>query len=192
MNNYGNPKSASTAGLLGIFLGSFGAHCWYLGDKKKGIIHVSLIGAAALLGIISFIVMPKDVYSMAAAALGGSPGFAIAGILSALAGVVASGNAIWGAIEGIMILSHGDAGLAAKGYRVNEPQYGNQYGVQYGVPYGQPQYGQPYGQPMQPSQPMQPMQQPTQQPMQPDQPMPPMNTQPDAQTNDMGVQNGQQ
>lgn len=28
-------KSATTAGLLGIFLGAVGAHCWYLGDKKK-------------------------------------------------------------------------------------------------------------------------------------------------------------
>ena len=189
MNNYGNPKSATTAGLLGLFLGSFGAHCWYLGDKKKGIIHVSLIGASVLLGIISFIVMPKDVYSVAAAALGGSPGFAIAGILSVVAGVVASGNAIWGAIEGIMILSQGDAGLAAKGYYVNQPQYG------YSQPqYNQPQYGQPqYGQPMQP---VQPMQQPMQQPMPPMQPMnmppeQPVNPQSEVQPNDMGGQNGQ-
>lgn len=33
MNN--NVKSATVAGLLGIFLGSIGAHCWYLGDKRK-------------------------------------------------------------------------------------------------------------------------------------------------------------
>ncbi len=28
-------KSAIAAGLLGIFLGQFGAHDWYLGDKKE-------------------------------------------------------------------------------------------------------------------------------------------------------------
>ena len=37
-----NPKSATTAGLLGIFLGAFGAHNWYLGEKNKGIAHVCM------------------------------------------------------------------------------------------------------------------------------------------------------
>jgi TM2 domain-containing membrane protein YozV len=28
-------KSATVAGLLGIFLGQFGAHSWYLGKKNR-------------------------------------------------------------------------------------------------------------------------------------------------------------
>lgn len=35
-------KSRITAGLLAIFLGSFGIHSFYLGDIKKGIIHLVL------------------------------------------------------------------------------------------------------------------------------------------------------
>ena len=48
-----NTKSATTAGLLGIFLGTVGAHNWYLGEKTKGIIHVCITGGGFLLMIIS-------------------------------------------------------------------------------------------------------------------------------------------
>lgn len=43
-------KSRLVAGLLAIFLGSFGIHSFYLGDTKKGIIHLvlSLTGILAL------------------------------------------------------------------------------------------------------------------------------------------------
>lgn len=152
---YQSPKSATTAGLLGIFLGSVGAHNWYLGDKKKGIIHISMIGAAILLEIIAFIVTPKDVVSLYSSALSGGGQFAAAGVLSALGGIVAGANALWGFIEGIIIISQGDAGLASKGYNVAAPAQG------YGQPmngynqmpqqnyYGQPMPGQPpMGQPM--------------------------------------------
>ena len=35
-----NQKSKMAAGLLGIFLGAWGVHQFYLGDNKKGIIRI--------------------------------------------------------------------------------------------------------------------------------------------------------
>lgn len=163
MNNYGNPKSATTAGLLGIFLGSVGAHCWYLGDKKKGIIHVSLCGGAILLEILASAVLPAIfASSFSYSALTLVPVFA------AIGGLVAAGNGIWGLVEGITILAQGDEGLARKGYPVaapqqpyygQQPQYGGQpqYNQPYNPGYAQPQYGQqPYAQPAQPQAPTDP------------------------------------
>lgn len=34
------PKQKLVAGLLGIFLGAWGVHQFYLGDNKKGIIRI--------------------------------------------------------------------------------------------------------------------------------------------------------
>ncbi len=48
-------KSATVAGLLGIFLGQFGAHSWYLGKKKQGIAHVCLFAAAMIILIIGMV-----------------------------------------------------------------------------------------------------------------------------------------
>lgn len=107
-----NVKSSVVAGLLGIFLGGFGAHNWYLGDKKRGTIHVCLFGAGLMIAIISGILSSTlnwyTVYKM--------------GWLFALLGFVyvaiIGANEIWGFVEGIIILVKGDAGLAAKGYKV--------------------------------------------------------------------------
>ena len=52
-------KSATTAGLLGIFLGAVGAHCWYLGDKKKGTTHVIIFGAGMVALIIGGTILPS-------------------------------------------------------------------------------------------------------------------------------------
>lgn len=70
------PKSKMAAGLLGIFLGAYGVHNFYLGYMTKAIIQVSVSGAGLLLSFCTF------------------------GI-SAFASV---GMGIWGLIEGIMIL----------------------------------------------------------------------------------------
>lgn len=146
-----NVKSATTAGLLGLFLGAFGAHCWYLGDKKKGIIHVSLFGGAVVLMLLADLILPmflsyRTVYTLAGLFL----------LLNGIAGLVMSANGIWGFVEGIMILVQGDAGLARKGYAVagNNPNFG--YSQQYNNGYNQPtqnsqtmnndQYGQVSGQ----------------------------------------------
>ncbi len=105
-------KSASAAGLLGLFLGQFGAHDWYLGDKKKGLIHVLLFAGSFVVIMLSSIVTAIALYS--------GIGFisAVFGFLAAIAYLVMMANGIWGLVEGIIILVQGDAGLAAKGYAV--------------------------------------------------------------------------
>ena len=117
MNN--NIKSATTAGLLGIFLGSVGAHDWYLGNKKKGIIHVCLAASGLLVFLIASVILPtalsyRTYYHM----------IGLIGILSTIAGLIMAGNSIWGFVEGIIILSQGDAGLVRKGYMTSNPGIG--------------------------------------------------------------------
>lgn len=120
---YQNPKSATTAGLLGIFLGSFGAHNWYLGEKGKGIAHVCMMSGGILLEIITGAILPNVLsFSML---------LNLAWLLAiltpiALAAMTASG--IWGLVEGIIIISQGDAGLARKGYAVADPMMAQGYG----------------------------------------------------------------
>lgn len=70
-------KSKLVAGLLGIFLGGFGVHNFYLGYTKKAIIQVSVWGGCFLLA------------------------FCTLGITS----LGCFGIAIWGLVEGIMILT---------------------------------------------------------------------------------------
>ncbi|MBO4675219.1 MAG: TM2 domain-containing protein, partial [Elusimicrobiaceae bacterium] len=97
MQNYSNPKSATAAGLLGIFLGSFGAHCWYLGDKKKGIIHISLFAGGVALEILASALVASSVGS---ALMTGSVGLlALSPILGGIGGLVLAGNSLWGLIE---------------------------------------------------------------------------------------------
>lgn len=67
-------KSKVVAGLLGIFLGSFGAHNFYLGYTKKAVLQLVLTIVGMLLSCIGIGV------------------FLVAGI------------EIWGLVEGIMIL----------------------------------------------------------------------------------------
>lgn len=178
---YQNTKSATTAGLLGIFLGSFGAHNWYLGEKGKGIAHVCMMGGGVLVEIIASLVLPS-VLSFNALLTWAS----ILGILGTVAALAMSASGIWGLVEGITILAQGDAGLARKGYAVVNPMPAQNYGMQGQYGYGpqpmqpqqpyygpQPMQGQPmqgYGQPMDPSM-NQSMGQPMNQPMQTEQPM---------------------
>lgn len=112
-----NPKSSSVAGILGIFLGAFGVHDWYLGRRKKQAkTHVTLTIVAVVLFAVVMI--------MRAVASSGLPLAAItilnnvATVLYVIAWLMIMGNIIWGAIEGIIILAQGDAGLAARGYVV--------------------------------------------------------------------------
>lgn len=192
MNNYGSPKSATTAGLLGIFLGGVGAHDWYLGNKGKGIAHVCMIGSSILCAFLIAVVLPVMLASLSlrAAAVVGT----IGAVLTPISLAVASASSIWGLIEGIIILSQGDEGLARKGYPVAAPAQ-----VNYG--YQQPMYQQPtqqypqqgYAQPMQQGY-AQPMQQ--QGYAQPQQPVQQSYGQAEqvapSQPNQEGVNNGQQ
>ena len=171
---YQNTKSATTAGLLGIFLGAFGAHNWYLGEKTKGIIHVCMMGGGLLVQIVASAILP-NVLSLSALLTWAS----IIGILGTISALAMSASGIWGLVEGITILTQGDAGLARKGYPVATPQMPPQqnYGqpMNQGMPnqgynngFQQPYYGQPMNQPM-PGQPM-PNQPMPNQPMQPNMP----------------------
>lgn len=106
-------KSSVAAGLLGIFLGAFGAHNWYLGENKKGVMHVALTGGGFLLTILSavMVALTAQVPFM---------GFFF-GFLMFIAYIAIMGSGIWGFVEGIIILVQGDAALAAKGYTVATP-----------------------------------------------------------------------
>ncbi|MDO4508196.1 MAG: TM2 domain-containing protein [Candidatus Saccharibacteria bacterium] len=144
-----NTKSATTAGLLGLFLGAFGGHNWYLGDNKKGIIHCSMAGAGILLIIIGNILYNNAISSFSGimALYGG--GFVWQSILMYVGWALVGASEVWGAVEGIQILSAGDAGLAAKGYAVATPQAAYGYNQGYNQGYGPQQgYNQGYGQPM--------------------------------------------
>ena len=133
MNN-GNVKSATTAGLLGIFLGAVGAHNWYLGEKNKGIIHCCLFGSGVLVSALASIILPNVLTYSALLTWG-----VILSILGVITWLIMVGNGIWGLVEGIIILSQGDAGLARKGYAVAAPAPQPYYGQQ---PMGQPMNGQ--------------------------------------------------
>lgn len=54
-------KTRMTAGLLGLFLGPFGIHSFYLGDKKKGLMQIVITmcssGAAGIVGIVEGILI---------------------------------------------------------------------------------------------------------------------------------------
>jgi TM2 domain-containing membrane protein YozV len=55
------PKSKMAAGLLGIFLGGFGAHRFYVGDTKGGVIRLVVtivtFGIGAIWGLIEGIMI---------------------------------------------------------------------------------------------------------------------------------------
>lgn len=109
-----NAKSSAVAGVLGVFLGAFGGHDWYLGNTKKAITHVCLCVGGLIFLIVGVILtnLSRDipVFNMLFVCL----------IIAAY--VILVGNGIWGFIEGVIILMQGDAGLAAKGYQVATPQ----------------------------------------------------------------------
>ena len=131
---YQNTKSATTAGLLGIFLGAFGAHNWYLGEKGKGIAHVCMMSGGILVEIIAGVILPSVLsYSAFLHAAG------FLAIITPIALAAMSASGIWGLVEGITILTQGDAGLAQKGYPVATPAMSQNYGPQPMNGY----YGQP-------------------------------------------------
>ncbi len=92
-------KSKLVAGLLGIFLGSFGVHNFYLGYKERAILQVSLTGGGILLaGILMGLSAPlMFVFGL--------------GIITMLFGIImimaVLGIRIWTLVEGIMIIAGG-------------------------------------------------------------------------------------
>lgn len=101
MSQYGSTysgKSKVAAGLLGIFLGCYGVHNFYLGYTKKAIVQLSII----LLAIVSIFIFAFAVTGMESNI---SDGGAIALIIWYIIEFVAIiGVQIWGFIEGILIL----------------------------------------------------------------------------------------
>ena len=104
-----NIKSATTAGILGIMLGAFGAHNWYLGEKGKSIAHICLMSGGIFIEIFASLIIPS-IFGLAA--------LAVLAILAPLATISMAISGIWGLTEGITILSQGDAGLARRGFAV--------------------------------------------------------------------------
>lgn len=108
-----NPKSATVAGLLGIFLGGVGAHDFYLGGRTnriKGIVHASLAGVAFLTLLIAGVILPNTMSLWTLLTAAGT-----LQVFCILAWVLATGNGIWALVEAIIILAKGDAGLAEQG-----------------------------------------------------------------------------
>lgn len=105
-----NTKSSVVAGVLGVFLGAFGGHDWYLGNTKKAITHTSLCVGGIILLMVGLILtnLFKNIPALNA--------LSICVIIASY--VIIVGNGIWGFIEGVSIIAGGDAGLAAKGYKV--------------------------------------------------------------------------
>ncbi len=111
--NSDNTKSSVTAGILGVFLGAFGGHDWYLGNTKKAITHVCLCVGGLILLMLGLILtnLANDLPPLRVLFI----------CLIVAAYVIIVGNGVWGFIEGIIIIAQGDAGLAAKGYKVAVP-----------------------------------------------------------------------
>lgn len=104
---YGAPgaKSSVAAGLLGLFLGAWGAHDFYLGYKKNAIIHVILGGGGIILGIIGAMIVASSMNLRSL--LTGSTGWQgpLGGILSWIGWLAVAGSAIWGIVGGVMCLT---------------------------------------------------------------------------------------
>ena len=98
-------KSKLAAGLLGVFLGSFGVHNFYLGYTEKGVAQVSLFFGSIVLSVILW-------------ALAGLLSIVLVGFLlmpiAFLMDFVPFAIWVWGLIEGIMILC-GNIKTDAKG-----------------------------------------------------------------------------
>ena len=93
-------KSKTTAGLLGIFLGAIGAHNWYLGEKAKGIAHVCMFFSSVPSVVVINLVLP-NVRTLSSV----MQTEAVFDALSTFFALIIIASAIWGLIEGIIILA---------------------------------------------------------------------------------------
>lgn len=99
MERYGaltGGKSKVAAGLLGIFLGCYGIHNFYLGYKKKGFIQLGIVVLAFFLWIAAYV--PMAIWGVNHVNTAGMMIF----FLLFFVGIV--GVEIWGFVEGILIL----------------------------------------------------------------------------------------
>lgn len=116
----GSPKSAMTAGILGILLGAFGVHNWYLDEHKKARWHVILaITGGALMGLSVILrAFMQSANKLTTVNLLGN----VATTLYVIAWLAIISDVVWGIIEGILLLVQGNEGLAARGFTVVPPK----------------------------------------------------------------------
>lgn len=119
-NNTKNPKSAATAGVLALVLGIFGAHNWYLNDRRKAKTHVGLaiVAAGAFLLSTIFRLLISSVSNIGVAQFLSS----MTTIARLVGWFVLLIDVIWAVIEGILLFLQGDEGLAERGYNVAKPE----------------------------------------------------------------------
>ncbi|MDO5736576.1 MAG: NINE protein [Propionibacteriaceae bacterium] len=95
MYNHGQPiKSKATAALLAFFIGTFGAHNFYLGKKTTGFAHLAL----GILGFMIFVVAGGSLDDPATA------DDLLPSVMLLLATMMVMGNGIWAFVEFIIIL----------------------------------------------------------------------------------------
>lgn len=101
------PLSKTTATLLAFFLGWTGAHNFYLGQHRRGIGHVVLLGATGLVWTVIAFYTLYIVFWYSDLYLGHTMGpeseLLITGLVVLGYGLVIA-NAVWAVIEGIVIL----------------------------------------------------------------------------------------
>lgn len=118
-----NVKSSIIAGILGVFLGTFGGQNWYLGEKNKAVAHVSMASGGILIILISNTILPNVLTISMVVSMTW-----LFSLLTILAVGLIGASGVWGLIEGIQTLIQGDAGLAMRGYAVaatTNPPYNN-------------------------------------------------------------------
>lgn len=102
-----NAKSGLAAGLLGIFLGSFGVHNFYLSFKKKAVaqlaltvVGIALIISCFMLAVFASAFAYEDTY--------GALLIAMLGVIFAIVGAICiCVSSLWSFIEAIIILCGG-------------------------------------------------------------------------------------
>ncbi len=108
-------KSFKKAALLSIFLGGFGAHNIYLGEKKKAAIHISLALVQIVLVIVYLALHVKTYHGVFNHHIHfhHSQELNIIQSFIGLAGII---NTIWGMIELLIILRGGYDDIEARGF----------------------------------------------------------------------------
>lgn len=107
-------KSAKTVGMLGIFLGILGVHNWCLNEKSKGIGHICLCFGGLLFLTVGVIISGNVTGDASTITPGSSSGTIIAMFLIILGALSMISSAVWGAVEGIKILTKGNQKNEAK------------------------------------------------------------------------------
>ena len=95
---YAVSKSKTTAALLAVFLGTFGAHNFYRGQLGRGFGHVALIVAAVVCTTVASVMDPDTVMNSA-------------NLSQTICWLLCSADWIWVIIEFIMILVSEDGSL---------------------------------------------------------------------------------